>query len=444
MFCKKCGQQIKEGSRFCKHCGANLMQTAGQPMPFPNAPLTPTNGNGTARKVGNKKVKGYMIGAGIIGIILTAIIVGLFFFNSEAKFSSLSEQKQDKLTTKFHEYLDQRFVSDLQIDKQVAQDVSMSYLWDAISGEDLENIIRKDIENKTAIEMRKLGERWATDNNLDLEDLTNNNVIEVLFEDYVSNLTQKVADDAITLMQEMKATFREEGLRQLETESNIEDFVWIVGDWMNSETGREFTFEADGTFSTGDDCTSTGIFTIQGNTVHLNGKTVCPDCEDCEESDYNETMTISGETLERYKKLSTYATTTAPTSNNENNSSQSQTNSGNYIVRQTVSGGVEAYLFYRPDEDGVCASILWDDRQGNLLTIYTDRNLVVSLRHNPSSSGNNRDYSPNYLGPTTTSSGVHTMMYSFGSSAGRFFLNAGGYVILGYADKTTERFNFRR
>ena len=255
--------------------------------------------NAPDKSSGKKSKKGCLKWTGIFVGVIIAVIIAFNFFNTETMFSTLSEQEQETLMTDLYERLELHFISDLQIDEQLAQDVSVSYLWDALSGEDLENIIRQEIENKTGIEVREIGERWATDNNLNLEDLTNNNVIDVLFEDYVSYLTQKIANDAITIMQEMKAVFRE-GLNQMD---NVSEYAWIVGDWYNSETGYEFTFEADGTFFTGDDCRSTGTFTIQGNTVHLNGKTVCPDCEDCEESDYNETMTIAEEILEGYQKL---------------------------------------------------------------------------------------------------------------------------------------------
>ena len=78
---------------------------------------------------------------------------------------------------------------------------------------------------------------------------------------------------------------------------------WIVGDWLNGETDHEITFEADGTFSTGDDCSTNGTYTIQGNAVQLNGTTVCLDCEDCEETEYHKTMTIKENSLDGYKKI---------------------------------------------------------------------------------------------------------------------------------------------
>ena len=81
--------------------------------------------------------------------------------------------------------------------------------------------------------------------------------------------------------------------------------------------------------------------------------------------------------------------------------------------------------------------------QGNYLTVYTDRNVVVSIRLKPGSSGNDRDYAPNYIGAKRASNGVHMMNYSFGKSSGRVSLRSGGYVILGYADKTPERFDVR-
>jgi TonB family protein len=347
MYCRNCGQQVNnDNAIFCKKCGINLKPSTMQSntaiveqpaqvqsVPPPPPPLPPPAfGNTSNNLIGNIPPsfrssndtfkKGWLIGVGVFVILNIIGVIGYIFFYSETKYSSLSEKKQEKLITELHKYLDQHNVSNMQFYQQVAQDISESYLWNPLSGEDLENIIRQEIENKTAIEVREIIEKWATDNNIDLEDLTNNNVIEVLFEDYISNLTGKIADDAIALMIEMKATIRE-GLAW-EAENDNTKYTWIVGDWINSETDREFTFEADDTFSTGDDCISTGIYKIRENTVYLYGKTVCPDCEDCEENDYNETITINGQTLEGYNKVSTSisTSTTANITNWSSNSSE--------------------------------------------------------------------------------------------------------------------------
>ncbi|MDR1103104.1 MAG: zinc ribbon domain-containing protein [Tannerella sp.] len=83
--------------------------------------------------------------------------------------------------------------------------------------------------------------------------------------------------------------------------------AWLAGDWVPDREGdyaeRDLvTFEKEGRFSFGDDCITSGTCTVRENTVYLHGKTAC-DAEDSEESDYNGTMTISGNTLEGYKKL---------------------------------------------------------------------------------------------------------------------------------------------
>ena len=58
MYCKKCGKENADDSRFCKHCGASLTsqipapgqrtmlapQAAPQPTPAPN-PVNPINNN---------------------------------------------------------------------------------------------------------------------------------------------------------------------------------------------------------------------------------------------------------------------------------------------------------------------------------------------------------------------------------------------------------------
>jgi hypothetical protein len=92
-------------------------------------------------------------------------------------------------------------------------------------------------------------------------------------------------------------------LRAVKTGNNP---AWLTGDWVPDKEGdyaeRDLiTFEKDGRFSFGDDCITSGTYTVQGNTVHLHGKTAC-DAEDIEESDYNGTMTIKGNTIEGYKK----------------------------------------------------------------------------------------------------------------------------------------------
>ena len=74
---------------------------------------------------------------------------------------------------------------------------------------------------------------------------------------------------------------------------------WIVGDWYD-EDGWTITFNADGSFYFGDDCTTNGTFTIKDNTVHLKGKTKCEGEDETEK--YDGTLTIEGEAIKGFEK----------------------------------------------------------------------------------------------------------------------------------------------
>ncbi|MDR2144928.1 MAG: hypothetical protein LBE91_00505 [Tannerella sp.] len=318
-ICEYCGKQIEKNSNNCKYCGANLTQTVSsqvvQPTQTSNTPPPPpTNRNNEnigatkapAQSSGKKSKKGCLKWVGIFVAVIIAIIIIANLFSTEKTFSTFSEQEQETLMTNLYERLDQYFVSDLKLNEKLAQllvyeDETMSYFYPDVDKKALEKE-GKEIGFKVGNEMMPIAEKWASDNNIDFEDWTNSIGGEQLVVDYLSHLSLLASEEAEAMMQEMKTTLRE-GLAQGSSENDNADFAWIVGDWINSDTNHEFTFEADGSFSSGDDCITTGTFTIQGNMVHLNGKTVCPDCEDCEESEYNETMTITGETLEGYQKF---------------------------------------------------------------------------------------------------------------------------------------------
>ena len=109
MYCKNCGKPVNDGSKFCKNCGVNLVPStmqsesaiAGQPTQRTSAP-PPTYGNTVnlettnvpAKSSGNKKVKGYMIGAGIIGGVLITIFFGLNFFKVDNGKMSPADRKK--------------------------------------------------------------------------------------------------------------------------------------------------------------------------------------------------------------------------------------------------------------------------------------------------------------------------------------------------------------
>ena len=95
-------------------------------------------------------------------------------------------------------------------------------------------------------------------------------------------------------------------------QNNESSNAWIVGEWAPEEEdyaeGEIITFNAEGSFSSGDDCTIKGTYTIKENTVYLNGKTVCPEIDldnnvFYEEEDYSETITMQGNRLKGYRKL---------------------------------------------------------------------------------------------------------------------------------------------
>jgi hypothetical protein len=118
-----------------------------------------------------------------------------------------------------------------------------------------------------------------------------------------------------------------------------------------------------------------------------------------------------------------------------------QSTSDGYIVKENAAGTM-AYIFRRYSNESICASIFWDDIQGNYFTTYNNSAFVVSIKHKPSNSADYTDYSLEYVGPTNHN-GVKMMGYSFGKFSGQFYLSKGGSVIIIYLDKMPERFDFR-
>ena len=80
------------------------------------------------------------------------------------------------------------------------------------------------------------------------------------------------------------------------------NYDWIVGEWQYEDDEYwTITFNADGTFEFGDDCTTRGTYTIKGNTVYLKGKMICESDEYYEEA-YSETIEIAGNKLKNHRK----------------------------------------------------------------------------------------------------------------------------------------------
>ena len=62
MFCPKCGKEIKDGSKFCKHCGSKLKQNDSADTNAANAVPAPAGNDDR-----NKKI--------IIGVLIAAIVI---------------------------------------------------------------------------------------------------------------------------------------------------------------------------------------------------------------------------------------------------------------------------------------------------------------------------------------------------------------------------------
>jgi hypothetical protein len=85
------------------------------------------------------------------------------------------------------------------------------------------------------------------------------------------------------------------------------NLLWIVGDWYSEgdafDWGSDITFNADGSFDFGsEDCRTEGTYTIQGDTIHLNGISDCYECDDCK-TEYQKTLPLTEKLLEGYKKF---------------------------------------------------------------------------------------------------------------------------------------------
>lgn len=64
MYCKYCGKQIDDDSRFCNHCGKPLVETTSTPGPIKvdvkadiNAKLAPSVDTSWFKKLSNKQKK---------------------------------------------------------------------------------------------------------------------------------------------------------------------------------------------------------------------------------------------------------------------------------------------------------------------------------------------------------------------------------------------------
>ena len=86
MFCPKCGEEIKDGSKFCKHCGNQIKQ----PNTVTDAPIA----SGSS---GDDKTKKIIIGVLIAAIAVLAIVLvgfGTGMFNGDSSDSATAEGGQ--------------------------------------------------------------------------------------------------------------------------------------------------------------------------------------------------------------------------------------------------------------------------------------------------------------------------------------------------------------
>lgn len=90
MFCPKCGKDIKEGSKFCKHCGSEIKRNSSSN----NSPVV----SNTSDDDKNKKI--------IIGVLIAVIVIltvvfvafGLNLFNGESQTPDSAVQSGDAMS----------------------------------------------------------------------------------------------------------------------------------------------------------------------------------------------------------------------------------------------------------------------------------------------------------------------------------------------------------
>ena len=178
------------------------------------------------------------------------------------------DQQKAMLIYNLYDYLDEFLIPIVLKNEQ---------LMNFILGEATEN--SETLKSKLTMEMAKVIEQWA-------KEVPNKNI-----EDWPA---QALIDD-----------FLAHCLSNAVSESEKD---WIVGEWApDREEGyaesEVIRFDAEGRFSTGEDCTSNGVYTLRGFSAILKGTTKCPDSDDDDEYEYNETKIIYGQSLVGYSKV---------------------------------------------------------------------------------------------------------------------------------------------
>ncbi len=91
MYCPKCGEEIKDGSKFCKHCGSQIKQK--------NAVNNAASNNVNTSSNDDEKTKKIIIGVLIAAIVVLAIVfvgfgTGLFNGDSSGSATAGSQSQQ--------------------------------------------------------------------------------------------------------------------------------------------------------------------------------------------------------------------------------------------------------------------------------------------------------------------------------------------------------------
>ncbi len=94
MFCPKCGKEIKDGSKFCKHCGSDVKKNKNGTSEPNKVANTPSGGD--------EKTKKIIIGVLVAAIVILAIVFVAFgtgLFNGNSHNTKANAQPQSNLSS---------------------------------------------------------------------------------------------------------------------------------------------------------------------------------------------------------------------------------------------------------------------------------------------------------------------------------------------------------
>lgn len=108
MFCKNCGKEIQDGTKFCEFCGAgqdsvisNKSDTNNNPNQSVQTKTYPTPSDGSVTSVKKKKGKGFIIGvvvAVVVFIIILVVIINAIVSAVSKNSLSVDDVKNSSLT----------------------------------------------------------------------------------------------------------------------------------------------------------------------------------------------------------------------------------------------------------------------------------------------------------------------------------------------------------